>query len=216
MSRLYNTLEKIRIATHEGRPASPSRAATSPTAPRIGKPLLWLALGCLVVASTATVGFLLAARNGTKLFHLQTVSPPQQPGQGNSTPKITPAPSSTTPATPQNREVSALRLNESGIALLRDGQHWRSIHAFEQARQLTPGQPEALINMAVALAELGLRIPAHRLFKEAMTISPDHPQLRQNLGLLGNAGFFDDPPPLTVTSDPQTSPSGSSGTPPGE
>jgi Flp pilus assembly protein TadD len=82
------------------------------------------------------------------------------------------------------------QLNDTGIALVQENQHWRGIYFLEQARKQQPERPEALINMAVALAELGLRAPAKRLFSEAHALAPNHPLLRRNLDLLGQADFF--------------------------
>jgi Flp pilus assembly protein TadD len=83
------------------------------------------------------------------------------------------------------------QLNDMGVAHVQANQHWRGIYFLEQARRQQPERPEALINMAVALAELGLRGPAKRLFSEAHALAPNHPLLRKNLEILGQADFFD-------------------------
>jgi Flp pilus assembly protein TadD len=88
------------------------------------------------------------------------------------------------------------------MALIQENQHWRGIYFLEQARKEQPERPEALINMAVALAELGLRAPAQRLFSEAHALAPNHPLLRQNLDLLGQAGFFEEQWLSSLTAGP--------------
>ena len=101
-------------------------------------------------------------------------------------------PGSPAPQTTSADNTLYLQLNDRGIALVQENQHWQGIYYFEQARLQQPERPEALINMAVALAELGLRAPAKRLFTEAHGLAPNHPLLRKNLDLLGQMGFFDD------------------------
>lgn len=100
---------------------------------------------------------------------------------------VSPAPSATSTGSSLYRQ-----LNDKGTALIHENQHWHGIYYFEQARKQQPERPEALINMAVALAELGLRAPAKRLFTEAHGLAPNHPLLRKNLDLLGQMDFFDD------------------------
>ena len=104
--------------------------------------------------------------------------------------KTPPVSLSTSPTGTGNNDLYQ-QLNDKGIALIQENQHWRGIYYLEQARKQQPERPEALINMAVALAELGLRAPAQRLFSEAHALAPNHPLLRQNLDLLEQADFFD-------------------------
>lgn len=112
-------------------------------------------------------------------------------------PKPSPAPPVAPPvppaAAPAEETGNGLyrQLNDTGLALIQENQHWRGIYHLEQARKRQPERPEALINMAVALAELGLRAPAKRLFSEAHALAPNHPLLRKNLDLLEQAEFFD-------------------------
>lgn len=94
--------------------------------------------------------------------------------------------------TPASAAEEAARHSATGIDFFRNGDYWRSIHHFDRARQLNPQAVEPLINMAVALSELGLYGPANRLFREAYALAPNDPALRHNLSILAEAGRLDD------------------------
>lgn len=191
MSRLYNTLEKIRT----GQQGAFSKKRTAPAkgvaqnADRNRKRWFVLLGASALLALALLVFFAGPKRKEAKPpLTAEAVAPGQIPEPPASrtadSPKLPPAP-------PAGTKDLYLQLNNTGMALIQENQHWRGIYFFEQARKQQPERPEALINMAVALAELGLRAPAKRLFSEAHALAPNHPLLRQNLDLLGQADFFD-------------------------
>ncbi|MFZ5774322.1 MAG: hypothetical protein ACOY3Z_02395 [Thermodesulfobacteriota bacterium] len=198
MSRLYNTLEKIRLATQGAESTSPSLPAPTSPANRPSHRLRFVLLGCGVVIAGAAIGLSLSLLEKQSQRQAGTVS---TPAPGMAPPAASPAASAAPPPAPTGPEDVGsryLQLNKTGMDLLRQDKQWASIHVFEQARQLKPDRPEALINMAVALAELGLRVPAQRLFKQAMALGTDHPMLQRNLDLMRQCDFLEDPaePPL--------------------
>ncbi len=202
VSRLYNTLEKIRI----GEPGGFSKKTSAP-AKGLGpnadpnKKRRIVLLGASALLALALVVFFSGSRHKDAKPPVATdaAAPARIPDQA-----AKPAPQSVNSQTlPQAPPASLIpsptgtgadlyrQLNDTGIALIQENQHWQGIYYLEQARKQQPERPEALINMAVALAELGLRAPAKRLFSEAHALAPNHPLLRQNLDLLAQADFFD-------------------------
>jgi tetratricopeptide (TPR) repeat protein len=210
VSRLYNTLEKIRTGEQGGfseKKSAPARGFGL-NANKSGKRRIVL-LGTSALLVLSLVVFLAAPkRKNTR----QSVSapavatdaaaparvpdrPPEPALQTDASSKLPAAPPVSLSAAPRGAGGDNdlyRQLNDTGLTLIQGNQHWRGIYTLEQARKLQPERPEALINMAVALAELGLRAPAKRLFSEAHALAPNHPMLRKNLDLLGQADFFDD------------------------
>jgi len=207
VSRLYNTLEKIRI----GEPGGFSQKKSAPAkglGPNVdpSKKRRIVLLGGSALLALALAVFFSGPRHKdakppviAKAVATDAAAPARIPDQ-----PAEPAPQSvnsqTLPQTPPASPIASptgtgaelyQQLNDTGIALIQENQHWRGIYYLEQARKQQPERPEALINMAVALAELGLRAPAKRLFSEAHALAPNHPLLRQNLDLLGQTDFFD-------------------------
>ncbi|MCX5875366.1 MAG: hypothetical protein NT087_03520, partial [Deltaproteobacteria bacterium] len=212
VSRLYNTLEKIRIGEPGGFSKKKSTPAKGfgPNADPNKKRRIVL-LGASALLALALVIFFSGPRHKDAK---PPVTAPAVTAKAVATDAATPARISDQPAEPAPQSVNSQtlpqappaslipspsatgaelyqQLNNKGIALIQENQHWRGIYYLEQARKQQPDRPEALINMAVALAELGLRAPAKRLFSEAHALAPNHPLLRQNLDLLGQADFFD-------------------------
>lgn len=209
MSRLYNTLEKIRIGEQGIFPRKkPAPAEGASLTASKSKRLRLVLLGLSCVLFLALLLFFAGPKRkdakpdvGLSAAATDAAAPALPPGQtveqAPSRPEVSarmpaevevsPAPSATTTGS-----GLYLQLNDKGISLVQENQHWQGIYYFEQARKQQPERPEALINMAVALAELGLRAPAKRLFTEAHGLAPNHPLLRKNLDLLGQMGFFDD------------------------
>jgi tetratricopeptide (TPR) repeat protein len=211
VSRLYNTLEKIRIGEPGGFSKKKSAPAKGfdPSAEKSRKRRLAL-LGASAILGLALAVFFAGPKN-------RTAKPPVITGTATAptfpTDAAAPTRTTDTPAEPAPQAVASKtapspppaslvispsgtadlyqQLNDTGIALIQENQHWRGIYYLEAARKQQPERPEALINMAVALAELGLRAPAKRLFSEAHALAPNHPLLRQNIDLLGQADFFD-------------------------
>lgn len=198
MSRLYNTLEKIR-ATEQG--AAPGKESTPAKgagrhAEKNGKGRLIL-LGASVALVFALLVFFIGPKrnNPTKQ--------PEKPAGVTAT-AVAPAPKGQTPGPAPDYQAPAVRtppavagagnyqqLNDAGLAFIKDNQPWRGIYQLEKARRQQPERPEALINMAVTLAEMGLSAPAKRLFHEAHALAPNHPLLRKNLDLLARTDFLD-------------------------
>lgn len=211
VSRLYNTLEKIRTGEQSGfseKKSAPAKGIGL-NADKSGKRRIVL-LGASAMLGLALVVFFAGPkRKDTKppvtapAVATDAAAPGRMPDhpaepapQADAPPKLPPAPPVSPPvslaAAPTGTGNDLYRqLNDTGLALIQENQHWRGIYYLEQARRQQPERPEALINMAVALAELGLRAPAKRLFSEAHALAPNHPLLRKNLELLGQADFFD-------------------------
>lgn len=83
-------------------------------------------------------------------------------------------------------------LNNQGVRLISKSEYWQGIYYLNKAHALSPQSIEPLINMAVALMELGLTAPANRFFHDALTIDPDNKKLRDNLALAAKTGTLDD------------------------
>ncbi|MHB8150924.1 MAG: tetratricopeptide repeat protein [Desulfobulbia bacterium] len=201
MSRLYNTLEKIRIGEQGIFPRKkPAPAEGASLTASKSKRLRLVLLGLSCVLFLALLLFFAGPKRkdakpdvGLSAAATDAAAPALPPGQtveqAPSRPEVSarmpaevevsPAPSATTTGS-----GLYLQLNDKGISLVQENQHWQGIYYFEQARKQQPERPEALINMAVA--------PAKRLFIEAHGLTPNHPLLRKNLDLLGQMGFFDD------------------------
>ena len=211
MSKLYNTLEKIRTGEQVGsakKKSAPAKGiglhAETSTKRRI-------VLGASALLALALVVFFSGPKHkdakppvtadavSAPAVATDAAAPARIPNHPAEPAPHADAPQTTPPAPPVSRTASPnatgndlyQQLNDTGIALIQENQHWRGIYYLEQARKQQPERPEALINMAVALAELGLRAPAKRLFSEAHSLAPNHPLLRQNLALLVQADFFD-------------------------
>lgn len=192
MSRLYNTLEKIRTGEPSGFPkkkSAPDKGVGQQADP--GKRRRIVLLGASALLALALIVFFLGPnrKDAKPPLTAGAVAPARIAAQpAGPAPPVVPAQPT---ASPQAAGDLYRQLNDTGIALIQENQHWRGIYFLEQARKQQPKRPEALINMAVALAELGLRAPAKRLFSEAHALAPNHPLLRRNLDLLGQADFFD-------------------------
>lgn len=209
MSKLFNALEKIRH--HEARPASAAKlgAKKKRPAPRNGpKGLFWglLLLGGILLLSAAV--FSHRPRLATLYANLKELVRREWPvslpgGQKQPAAGKTALPAGTLPATPDDPAPSAslelparermVALNNKGAAAVRQGDYWRGIYYFDQARELRPQSPEPLINMAVALSELGLPGPALKLWQQAYALAPQHPMLRENLRILAGLGMLEGP-----------------------
>ncbi len=222
MSKLYNTLEKIRTGEQGGfsEKKSPPAKGFGLNADKSGNRRIVL-LGASALLALALVVFFAGPRRKdakapvfAPAVTANTVtstrgpnSPAEPTPQEDLSPKLPPAPPASLTATPLGSGGNDLyqQLNDKGLALIQENQHWRGIYYLERARKQQPNRPEALINMAVALAELGLRAPAKRLFSEAHTLAPNHPLLHKNLELLEQADFFD-PQWLSALTAGQTQP----------
>lgn len=193
VSKLYNTLEKIRTGEQGGfseKKSAPAKGVGQNAS--TSRVRLIVLLGAF--AMLALVVFLTwpKHKNTKTPVTANTVAPMQSAGHPVGSAPLAGSPTPPPPASPAGNGASLYQqLNDRGIALIQENQYWRGMYYLEQARKQQPERPEALINMAVALAELGLRAPAKRFFSQAHALAPNHPQLRKNLELLGQAGFFD-------------------------
>ena len=102
---------------------------------------------------------------------------------------------------PKNRTdfQQMVDLNNQGTRFLTKNRYWQSIFYFDKARQIQPQSVEPVINLAVALSELGLAGPANRFFTEARKIDPDHPVLQENMIIAAKKGILHGPLALEVT-----------------
>jgi tetratricopeptide (TPR) repeat protein len=85
----------------------------------------------------------------------------------------------------------AFRLNEVGIAALREGDHERAIESFLQARKLLPDAPTLRKNLAAARSSYGVWLSregdlegAVRQLRAAVALEPESALYRLNLGTL--------------------------------
>lgn len=81
--------------------------------------------------------------------------------------------------------------NNKGTDLISNEQYWEGISYLDKAAKLQPNRVEPLINIGVALAELGLYGPASRYLKKALTVDPNHQKALENIKLLTEAGLLD-------------------------
>lgn len=81
--------------------------------------------------------------------------------------------------------------NNKGANLISNEQYWEGISYLNKAARLQPNRPEPLINMGVALSELGLYGPASRYLRKALEIDPNQQKAIENIHLLTEAGLLD-------------------------
>lgn len=193
VSKLYNTLEKIRTGEQGGfsqKKSAPAKGFGQNT--NTSRMRLLVLLGAFAMLALV-VFFTWPTHKNTKTpTTANTVAPMQSAGHPAGSAPLADSPTTPPPAFPPGSGANLYQqLNDRGIALIQENQPWRGMYYLDQAHKQQPERPEALINMAVALAELGLRAPAKRLFSQAHALAPNHPQLRKNLELLEQAGFFE-------------------------
>jgi len=82
--------------------------------------------------------------------------------------------------------------NNIAVACIRNHDHWRAVYLLTSLVEQYPEKIEPLINLGVALAEVGLWEPAHEYLSRARTLDPKHPLLRENIAILQRAGLFDE------------------------
>jgi tetratricopeptide (TPR) repeat protein len=81
--------------------------------------------------------------------------------------------------------------NNKGTDLIANEQYWEGISYLDKSAKLQPNRVEPLINIGVALAELGLYGPASRYLKKALEVDPNHRKAIENIQLLTEAGLLD-------------------------
>ncbi len=106
-----------------------------------------------------------------------------------------PTPVSTSKPASKSQANSTLQqfvsLNNKGTELISNNQYWEGIRYLNKAAELQPNSVEPLINIGVALSELGLYGPALRYFKKALEIDPNNQTTLDNITLLTEAGLLD-------------------------
>ncbi len=114
------------------------------------------------------------------------------------TPPTTPAKSSPVSASKPASKSQAnstlqqfVSFNNKGTELISNNQYWEGIRYLNKAAELQPKSVEPLINIGVALSELGLYGPALRYFKKALEIDPNNQTTLDNITLLTEAGLLD-------------------------
>ncbi len=195
MSKLFNTLEKIK--NHEKAVVVPVAAVESGKKQSQKR---WTMSLVFIVACVAVVLFgtryFFANHSSRDMNRIDTVtesgnlSYPEQIAAINPTsqtyPSKHPVVESHQAQSENNNLQEMILLNNQGARLVSQGDHWQGIYFFDQARKMRPERIEPLINLAVALSELQLVVPAQRFFDAAVAIDPDFPQLKENLSIIAN------------------------------
>lgn len=201
VSKLFNTLEKIRHHEKSGEPGRRSVARKPVATGKSGPPrflsLLLVAMLAMVVLYTVLLSSRLNLTPLTANLRQMLVTLHLLPGSEGQRPT---APQPSAPGAqgvqpgqvPTSAVAEAAQLTKTGLEQFRGGDPWRAIYSFDRARQRDPQAVEPLVNMAVVLCELGLYGPANRIFREASALAPNDPALRHNLAILAEAGRLDD------------------------
>jgi len=84
----------------------------------------------------------------------------------------------------------AVRMNNRGVSLVKDGEYMEALHLFTEARKDAPDAIEPLINLAVAYTEFGLSEKGMTYFEKAFALDPVNPDLLNNLAMLDRAGLL--------------------------
>jgi len=204
VSKLFDTLEKIRSQEKERlareRPAAfggrKRRVSSSkrPLAILLVFLLLAAAVGALVLLpERATSPFFDQTRRiGRDLVASLSAFREQPAVQKPRTPVRQPPPVKPDASSPSVALDPMIRLNNAGVDLLKNNDHWRAVLYFERASKADPASWVPLFNQAVALYELGLSGPAQTLLDRALERGGrDHPLVRRNLAVLAENGLRD-------------------------
>lgn len=84
-------------------------------------------------------------------------------------------------------ETTAALIN-TGVRHVENHDHWRGIYIFSKILAKNPANVDTLINISVALAELGLTEPAKRYLGQALQLAPENRALQNNIAILKSAG----------------------------
>lgn len=93
---------------------------------------------------------------------------------------------------PPSQPSKLVETNNIAVAHIRNHDHWRAVYLLTSLVEQSPQRIEPLINLGVALAEVGLWEPAQEYLSRARTIDPKNPLLVKNIAILKQAGFFDE------------------------
>jgi len=179
VSKLFETLEKIREnEVPAGRAKTQARAMVKDPGNR----------RVLILAGVLIILFLMVLWSylGRRATH-----------------KTKPGPSATTvhssaSLSPAGEPGDPSDLNNLACRLVTKQDYWPAILLLEKANRLTPKRPEPLINIAVALSELGLYGPAAEYLNRARVIAPANQALMKNLAILQEHGIETDPPKRAI------------------
>jgi tetratricopeptide (TPR) repeat protein len=211
MSKLFDTLEKIQ--TNETFSPTPGVGITPSAKPKGNKIVI-----TLVALAVCAVGlfFVLQSIETFKLPGITTKQSahisiptatqvlPAETTSKHSAFKVQKIQPVTKPVKPIAKELlhQMTTFNNQGVRLIAKSEYWQGIYYFNKAHALSPQSIEPLVNMAVALMELGLTAPANRFFHEALTLDPNNPKLRDNLALAAQTGTLDNSLLNLVTGEP--------------
>lgn len=217
MSKLFDTLEKIRRQEtyHVPKTAGGFQGQNLSGSNRKHKLLtIVLIAGAVLVVAAAALVFRHFLHKTSTDDTIKIITASEQSGKSS---KTIPSPQATTklPATDQvahEKQAGHIQppvlntstpkavlsseqsteLNNLGAETIRAKQdYWKGLYLLNQAKEKDPTRIEPLINMAVALNELGLTGPANRYMAQAYAMNPRHPALQQNLDILARAGQLD-------------------------
>ncbi len=198
MSKLYNTLEKIRQQESglPGKKAAPKAVKTPGDQFRVGRAvILAVIVSCLVgLAAAGTYylrdkGLIMAIKSALQTLSQTQPSPVTTASQ---------APTKTTKPKPPQKvrrtTLDAEQLNALAVQHIKKQDYWQGILYLDQARKQNPQEPAHLLNMAVALSEMGLTFPAKRLLSEARTMAPENQQVLKTIALFTDLGIWEEVP----------------------
>jgi len=192
VSKLFETLEKIQ--QNEPVPAGPHISADG-TENKKKQWYRFLPVLLLTVAVVLVGSFYAVRHQPVSIIQVKNDSPPREErGDQDSTPTELNAVENSPLLSPEPETRTAYQqmvdLNNQGTRFLKKNRYWQSIYYFDKARKIQPESVEPVINLAVALSELGLTGPANRVFIEAREIDPDHPGLRENMIIASKKGIL--------------------------
>lgn len=186
MSKLFDTLEQIRH--HESHLVSGQTLKNQTKGTDKAGPNKALLLLVILTAGFAAIYFSLPMLTGKK---------PASTGTAD----FVPADTAVTVSPPAPEVAHSLpaavlfaddlvNLNNTGVRHVENNDQWQGILVFSQILTQNPSRIEPLINIGVALAELGLIEPAKRYLHQAAIIDRNHPALQENLTILKKAGML--------------------------
>lgn len=95
-------------------------------------------------------------------------------------------------ATDLPADSRAVLLNNIAAYHIYNQQYWKGLYFLEKAMAEAPVSVEPLINYAVALTEMGLYGVAGNYLKQAYLLDPSHPALLKNTALLKQSHIMDE------------------------
>lgn len=182
MSKLFETLEAIKRHDSTGFPRTDHSRRIAPVHRPVKLGLL-LALLCFVLLGGGLyyAMFRPEVRPGGKLSPVAE----QKSGQPFKHP-------ASAVSSPSDRASELVEANNAAVAHIRNRDHWRGVYLLTSLVERYPGRVEPLINLGVALAEVGLWEPAQEYLSRARALDPRHPLLVKNITILRQAGLFDE------------------------